>query len=97
MDGSTTFHFVAGGPEEILKLAFEAADGKDVRLGGGVAALREYLRARLVDELHLALVPVLLGRGEHLFRDIDLPALGYEVAEHVPSTIVSHVVLKRRP
>jgi dihydrofolate reductase len=69
MDGGTTFHFVAGGPEEILKLAFEAARGKDVRLGGGVAALREYLRARLVDELHLAQTPVLLGSGEHVLRE----------------------------
>jgi dihydrofolate reductase len=95
MEGSNTFHFVTGGIEEALSRAREAAGGADVRLGGGVATIRQYLRARLVDELHLAVSPVLLGAGESLFGGLDLPALGYRVVEHVPSPAATHVVIQR--
>jgi dihydrofolate reductase len=96
MDGGTTFHFVTDGIEAALKRATEAADGKDVRLGGGVATVREYLQARLIDEMHLAIAPVLLGSGEHLLGGIDLPALGYQRSEHVPSESATHVVISKR-
>lgn len=95
MDGGTTFHFVTEGIEEALRRAREAAGSKDVRLGGGVEAIRQYLRARLVDEMHLAISPVLLGSGEPLLSGLDLPALGYRVAEHVASDAATHVVLRR--
>jgi dihydrofolate reductase len=95
MDGGTTFHFVTGGIEDALRRARSAAAGKDVRIGGGVETIRQYLKAGLVDEVHLALSPVLLGSGEHLLHGIDLPALGYQVTEHVPSVAASHVVLAR--
>jgi len=97
MEGGTTFHFVTGGIEAALQLAREAAKGADVRLGGGVATVRQYLRAHLVDEMHLAIAPVLLGSGENLLDGIDLRALGFGVAEHVPGAAATHVVLRRRP
>lgn len=96
MEGDNTFHFVTGGIHEALRRAREAADGKDVRLGGGVATIREYLEAGLVDELHLAVTPVLLGRGEALFHGLDLSALGYECREHVASPQATHMVLAKR-
>jgi len=96
MAGGTTFHFVTDGIEAALKRAFEAADGKDVRLGGGVATIRDYLRAGLIDEMHLAIAPVLLGAGEHLLGGIDLTRLGFECTEHVPTASATHVVLTRR-
>jgi dihydrofolate reductase len=96
MAGGTTFHFVTDGIEAALKRAFEAAGGKDVRLGGGVATIRDYLRAGLIDEMHLAIAPVLLGSGEHLLGGIDLTRLGFECTEHVPTANVAHVVLTRR-
>ncbi|MBS0556809.1 MAG: dihydrofolate reductase [Proteobacteria bacterium] len=96
MKGGTTFHFVTDGIASALAQAREAANGRDVRLGGGVATLREYLRARLIDELHLAVSPVLLGRGEALFHDIDLPALGYECTKTVAGERATHVYLHRR-
>ena len=95
MEGGTTFHFVTGGIEEALSRARKAAGGKDVRVGGGVATIQQYLRARLLDELHIAVSPVLLGSGEALFAGIDLPALGYEVSEHVATPAATHVVLKK--
>ena len=95
MEGGTTFHFVTGGIEEALRRAREAAKGADVRLGGGVATVRQYLRAGLVDEMHLAIAPVLLGSGEHLLEGIDLRAIGYRFAEHVPTAAATHVVLRR--
>jgi len=95
MDGGTTFHFVTGGIEEALRRAREAAGAADVRLGGGAATIRQYLRARLVDELHFAVSPILLGSGESLFDGIDMSALGYRVAEHVPTAATTHVVLRR--
>jgi dihydrofolate reductase len=97
MKGGTTFHFVTDGIEAALKRATAAAAGKDVRLGGGAATIRQYLRARLVDELHIAISPVLLGTGEHLLAGIDLPKLGYDCSEHVATANATHVVLARRP
>jgi dihydrofolate reductase len=95
MKGGTLFHFVTGGSEEALFRAKEAAGDRDVRIGGGVATIREYLKLRLVDEMHLMISPVLLGAGESLLQGIDLPALGYGVTEHVPSEGALHVVLAR--
>ena len=95
MEGGTTFHFVTGGIEEALRRAREAAKGADVRLGGGVSTIRQYLRAGLVDEMHLAFAPVLLGSGENLLEGMDLRAMGFRVAEHVPSAAATHVVLTR--
>ncbi len=96
MDGGTVFHFVTDGPEAALARAREAAGSRDVRLGGGVATIRQYLNARRIDELHLAVSPVLLGRGESLLAGLDLPALGYAVSKHVPSPSATHVVITRR-
>ena len=97
MKGGTTFHFVTDGIEAALARAREAAAGKDVRVGGGCNVVRQYLRAALIDELHLAIAPVLLGSGEHLFEGIDLPRLGYACTTHVATPAVTHVVLKRSP
>ncbi len=97
MKGGTVFHFVTSGIEAALAEAKKAAQGRDVRLGGGVATIRQYLAARLVDELHLVISPVFLGSGENLLEGIDLPALGYECAEHAAGDrAVAHVVLLRR-
>ncbi|MBS1785584.1 MAG: dihydrofolate reductase family protein [Acidobacteria bacterium] len=96
MAGGTTFHFVTGGIQEAYGRAFEAAGGKDVRLGGGVASVRQYLQARLVDELHLALRPVLMGGGEPLFQGLDLHALGFEVVETLPGERATHLRLRKR-
>ncbi len=95
MDGGTTFHFVTEGIEEALRRARQAAGPKDVRVGGGVETIRQYLRAGLVDEMHLAISPVLLGSGEQLLSGLDLPTLGYRVAEHVASEAATHVILAR--
>lgn len=95
MQGGTTFYFVTGGINEALDRAREAAGGRDVRLGGGVATIRQYLEARLVDELHVALVPVLLGAGEALFSGIDLARLGYRCTEHATTSAAMHAVLTR--
>src|SRR5262249_26122207 len=96
MKGGTTFHFVTDGIEAALKQAIAAAQGKDVGLGGGVARIRQYLQAKRVDEMHLAISPCLLGSGEHLLAGIDLPALGYECSEHVPTERATHVVFTKR-
>jgi len=95
MEGGTSFHFVTGGINDALDRAREAAGGKDIRLGGGTATVRQYLGARLLDELHLAVSPVLLGRGEALFAGLDLPALGYGVSEVVAGEGATHVILSR--
>ena len=95
MQGSTTFHFVTGGIHAALEQARAAAAGLDVRLGGGVATVRQYLQAGLVDELHLALSPVLLGQGEALFAGLDLPALGYACTESIPGERATHLRLQR--
>ena len=96
MEGGTTFHFVTGGIHEALERAREAAGDRDIRLGGGVATVRQYLQAGLIDELHLAVRPVLLGTGEHLLGGIDLRALGYECAETVAGERATHVFIRRR-
>lgn len=95
MEGGTIFHFVTEGIEAALRAAKSAAGGKDVRLGGGVATIREYIEAGLVDEMHLAVSPVLLGSGEHLLSGLDLPKLGFRLTEHVPSAAATHVVLTK--
>jgi dihydrofolate reductase len=95
MQGGTTFHFVNDGIEPALQRAFEAANGSDVRLGGGVATIQQFLRAGLIDEMHLAIVPVLLGSGERLFDQLDSSA-GYECVEFVSSASVAHVRLARQ-
>jgi dihydrofolate reductase len=97
MEGGTIFHFVTGGTREALDRAVAAAGGKDVEIGGGVSTVRQYLEARLIDELHVAISPVLLGSGEHLFYGLDLTALGYECTTHIPTAAATHVVLTRRP
>jgi dihydrofolate reductase len=96
MAGGTEFRFVTEGIHAALEQAIAAAGGLDVRLGGGVSTVRQYLRAALIDELHLAISPVLLGSGEHLLRDIDLCALGYECAKCVAGERATHVFLRRR-
>ncbi len=96
MEGGTTFHFVTGGIHEALDRACEAANGMDVRIGGGANVIQQYLRESLIDELHFAISPVLLGRGERLFEGVDLRALGYECVDVVASEMATHVVLRRR-
>src|SRR5271154_3324481 len=96
MDGGTTFHFVTHGIHAALERAAEAAQEKDVRLGGGVATIRQYLQAGLIDEMHLAIAPVVLGSGEHLFAGIDAAKLGYQCTKQVPTAMTTHVVLTRR-
>jgi len=97
MRGGTVFHFVTDGIESALRQARAAAGGRDVRLGGGVATIRQYLRAALIDELHLTISPVLLGAGEHLLHGIDTRALGYECTQHTPGKrAIAHVVLRKR-
>jgi dihydrofolate reductase len=96
MDGGTTFHFVTDGIEAALARANDAAGGRDVRVGGGAATIRQYLNAGLVDEMHVVVSPVLLGGGEPLLAGIDLLRLGYEVTRHVPSEKATHVVLTKK-
>lgn len=95
MQGGTTFYFVNDGIESALQQAKAAAKDKDVRVGGGVATLRSYLHARLIDELHFAQSPVLLGSGESLFTGLDLLSLGYRCVDHVASSKTTHLVLAR--
>jgi len=96
MKGGTVFHFATDGIHAALDQAFAAAAGRDVRLGGGVATIRQYLQARLVHEMHLAIAPVLLGSGEHLLAGIDLPALGYARTGHAASDKATHVVITKQ-
>ncbi len=97
MAGGTTFHFITEGIDAALALAKSAAGGRDVRIGGGVATVRQYLTAGLIDELHLAMRPVLLGRGEALLAGIDMRALGYECASSIAGERATHVFLRKRP
>jgi dihydrofolate reductase len=97
MKGGTEFHFVTEGIHAALERAKAAAGGRDVRLGGGVSTVRQFLRAGLVDEMHLAVRPLVLGRGESLFEGLDLPALGYQVVRHQPGERAMHVFVARRP
>jgi dihydrofolate reductase len=96
MEGGTTFHFVTDGIHAALERAMRAANGRDVRLGGGVETIRQYLQAALIDEMHLAVSPVFLGAGENLFAGLDLPKLGYRRTEHVSSPNATHVVLTKQ-
>jgi dihydrofolate reductase len=96
MAGGTVFHFVTTGIHDALEQAFAAARGRDVRLGGGVATVRQYLAAGLIDELHLALRPVLLGSGEHLFHGLDLHGLGYECSKQLTGEHATHLYLRKR-
>ena len=95
MEGGTTFHFVTEGIEVALARAREAAKGKDVRVGGGVSVIQQYLRQHLIDEMHIAISPVLLGAGERLFEGVNLPTLGYSCTEHVATPRATHVVFTR--
>jgi len=95
MEGGTTFHFVTDGPESALKKAKEAAKGKDVRIGGGVSVIRQCLLAKQIDEMHLALSPILLGEGEHLFSGINLPNLGFAPFKTVAGENATHVLIKK--
>jgi dihydrofolate reductase len=96
MQGGTTFHFVTDGIHAALARAREAANGRDVRLGGGAATIRQYLQAGLIDEMHLAVAPILLGSGESLFAGLDLLKLGYSRAEHAVTPSATHIVLTRQ-
>ena len=95
MAGGTTFHFVTDGIEAALERARAAAGDLDVKISGGVSTVRQYLRAGAIDEMHLAVSPVVLGRGESLFAGLDLPALGYRVTQAVPAPLATHLVLTR--
>jgi len=95
MQGGTIFHFVTDGIHAALSRAREAAGGKDIRVGGGATTIREYLSAGLIDEMHYAVSPVLLGSGESLFAGIDLLKLGYRVSEHTPTERAAHYVLTK--
>jgi len=95
MEGGTTFHFVTGGIHEALARARDAASGRDVRIGGGATTVRQYLQAGLIDELHLAQRPVLVGRGEPLFAGLDLRALGYRCHEQIAGERATHLLLRR--
>jgi dihydrofolate reductase len=97
MDGGTTFHFVTDGIHAALQRAVEAAGARDIRLGGGVATIRQYLRAGLIDEMHVAISPVLLGSGEQLFAGLDAAKLGYRCSSHVAAPNATHVVLTKQP
>jgi dihydrofolate reductase len=97
MRGGTDFHFVTDGIHAALERAIAAADGRDVRLGGGVATVQQFLRARLIDDLHLPLRPVLMGSGEKLWDGIDMHALGYECASTIAGERATHLFLRRLP
>ena len=95
MEGGTTFYFVTDGIDAALAQAKAAAGELNVKIGGGVSTVRQYLIARAIDEMHLAMAPTFLGRGEPLFEGIDLPSLGYRVTEVVPTDLATHIVLTR--
>ncbi|HWA17259.1 MAG TPA: dihydrofolate reductase family protein [Gemmatimonadales bacterium] len=96
MEGGTVFHFVTDGIESAYRQAMAAAGGKDVRLGGGASVIRQYLEAGLVDQMHIAIAPILLGRGEAPFAGVDLLALGFQPTEVVPTPLATHYVLTRK-
>jgi dihydrofolate reductase len=95
MEGGTTFHFVTEGITAALEKAFDSANGKDVRLGGGVNTIRQYLKAQLVDELHLVVSSVILGSGENLFMNLDLTSLGYKCLKHISTDKAMHLIIKK--
>ncbi|MHB1847003.1 MAG: dihydrofolate reductase family protein [Deltaproteobacteria bacterium] len=96
MKGGTTFHFITDGIHSALERAKQAAQGKDVRVGGGANTVRQYLQAQLVDEMHLGQSPVLLGSGESLFQGLDLDQLGYQVVERVPGEGATHLIVRKK-
>jgi dihydrofolate reductase len=96
MEGGTTFHFLTDGIESALRQAQAASGGKDIRIGGGVSTIRQYLRAGLIDEMHLAISPVFLGNGENFFADLDMPALGYECADRVSTPHATHLIVTKQ-
>ena len=96
MEGQTTFHFITGGIHDALDQARRAANGMDVRIGGGAHTIQQYLRAGLIDEMHIAIAPVMLGEGERLFEDVNMRALRYECVLHVASESATHIVLERQ-
>jgi dihydrofolate reductase len=96
MEGGTVFHFVTGGLEEAREAAYQAADGQDVRLAGGASTIQQYLRVGLVDEMHLAYAPILLGSGERLWDDLDQAPDGYEIADFVGTPAALHVRIVRK-
>ena len=95
MKGGTTFYFVTDGIESALKKAREAAKDKDIRIGGGVSTVRQYLKAGLIDEMHLAFAPVFLGKGENLLAGMDLPGLGFQRAERTTTEDATHIILRK--
>jgi dihydrofolate reductase len=95
MEGGTVFHFVTGGIESALQKAKAASGDKNVKIGGGVSTVRQYLQAGLIDELHFAISPVVLGSGEAMFAGIDLPALGFKATAHDATEHAMHVVLRK--
>ncbi len=95
MEGGTTFHFITDGINSALQKAFSSANGKDVRLGGGVDTIRQYLKAQLIDELHLVASPVLLGSGENLFSNLNLRSLGYKCIKNVPGEKAMHLIIQK--
>jgi dihydrofolate reductase len=95
MQGGTVFHFVTDGIASALDKARQAANGKDIRIGGGVSTIQQFLRAGYIDEMHLAISPMFLGAGEHFFAGIDLPALGFKETQTTYSSGAAHVILKR--
>ncbi len=95
MEGGTTFHFITDGINAALEKALDSANGKDVRLGGGVNTIRQYLKAQLVDELHLVVSPVILGSGENLFLNLDLTSLGYKCIKNISSDKAMHLVIEK--
>ena len=96
MDGGTTFHFITEGIHAAFDRAIESAQGKDVRLGGGVSTIRQYLNAKLIDEMHIAVSPILLGSGENLFSEINLVSLGYKCTEHVSTENATHLIIRKK-
>jgi len=95
MTGHNLFYFTDKDIHTVLEQAFEAADGKDVRLGGGINVIRQYLQAGLIDEMHIAISPVILGAGEHLFSDLDLRSLGYDCSKHVATENATHCIITK--
>ena len=95
MEGGTTFHFVTDGINAALEKAFDFANGKDVRIGGGVNTILQYLKAQLIDELNLVVSPVILGSGENLFMNLDLTSLGYNCTKHISTEKAMHLVIKK--
>jgi len=95
MEGGTTFHFVTEGIHAALERAFDSANGKDVLIGGGSNVIRQYLNAKLIDEMHIAVSPILLGSGESLFSNIDLLSLGYKCTEHVSTDNATHLIISK--